>query len=121
MIYFNCDYNEGAHPRILQKLTETNFEQTPGYSEDSYCREAADLIRNLCACSDAAVHFLVGGTQANLIVISSALRPYQGVLCADTGHIHVHETGAVEATGHKVLALPSHEGKISAEQILNAY
>ncbi|MCI5650159.1 MAG: aminotransferase class I/II-fold pyridoxal phosphate-dependent enzyme [Fusicatenibacter sp.] len=121
MIYFNCDYNEGAHPHILQKLSETNLEQTPGYGEDAYCKEAADLIRTLCHCPDAAVHFLVGGTQANLTVISSALRPYQGVLCADTGHIHLHETGAVEATGHKVLSLPSVNGKISARQIQMAY
>lgn len=120
MIYFNCDYNEGAHPQILQKLLETNSEQTIGYGEDGYCRQAADIIRALCRCEDAAVHFVVGGTQANLTVIDAALRPYQGALCAVSGHINVHETGAVEATGHKVLGLPHQEGKITAAQVEEA-
>jgi threonine aldolase len=117
MIRFNCDYNEGAHERILKKLAETNLEQTPGYGEDHYCLEAADIIRKLCKKEDAAVHFLVGGTQTNLTVISSALRPYQGVVGAVSAHVNVHETGAIEATGHKVIALPSEDGKITAEQV----
>lgn len=117
MIYFNNDYSEGCHEAILEKLAKTNLEQTPGYGEDLYCREAADLIRKLCNCDDLAVHFLVGGTQANLTVIAAALRAHQGVLSADSGHIHVHETGAVEATGHKVLALSSVEGKLSGKQV----
>ncbi|MGN0372803.1 MAG: threonine aldolase family protein [Enterocloster sp.] len=117
MIRFNCDYSEGAHERILKKLAETNLEQTPGYGEDHYCREAADLIRSLCRKEDAAVHFLVGGTQANTTVIAAALRPHQGAVGAQTAHINVHETGAIEATGHKVLALPSDDGKIRAEQV----
>ena len=121
MIRFSSDYTEGAHPSILTALAETNFEQNPGYSEDVHCLHAAELIRKACDAPKASVHFLVGGTQTNMIVISSLLRPYQGVLCADSGHIHVHETGAVEATGHKVLALPSHLGKISEEQVRNAY
>lgn len=120
MIYFNCDYNEGAHPSILEALTRTNLEQTPGYGEDVYCRKAAQEIRNCCGTSGADVHFAVGGTQANLIVIDAALRSYQGALCADTGHINVHETGAVEATGHKVLGLPHTEGKITAAQVAQA-
>ena len=117
MIRFNCDYTEGAHPQILQRLIDTNMEQHPGYSEDEYCRRAAEKIRSLCQAPEAAVHFIVGGTQTNLIVIASALRPHQGVVCADTGHINVHETGAIEATGHKVLGLPSVNGKITAEQV----
>ena len=117
MIRFNCDYTEGAHPQILQRLIDTNMEQHPGYSEDEYCRRAAEKIRGLCNAPEAAVHFLVGGTQTNLIVIASALRPHQGVVCADTGHINVHETGAIEATGHKVLGLPHTNGKITASQV----
>ena len=121
MILFNSDYTEGAHPRILKKLMETNLEQTPGYGEDAYCEAAREAIRKVCDAPEADVHFLVGGTQANFTVISSALKPYHGVLCADTGHINVHETGAVEACGHKVLALPGKDGKITAEQIRNAH
>ena len=117
MILFHNDYSEGCHPKVLEKLVQTNLEQTPGYSEDHYCAEAADKIRQLCCREDLAVHFLVGGTQANLTVIAAALRPHQGVLGADSAHINVHETGAVEATGHKVLWLPSREGKITAVQV----
>lgn len=120
MIRFNSDYCEGAHPRILEKLVATNMEQTPGYGEDPYCRQAAETIRALCKAPQAAVHFLVGGTQTNLTVIAAALRPHQGVLCADTGHIHVHETGSIEACGHKVLPLTSADGKISADQVRSA-
>lgn len=117
MIRFNCDYAEGAHPRILQKLMETNMEQTPGYGQDAYCTAAAERIKSKCQCDDADVHFLMGGTQANLTVIAAALRPYQAVVCADSAHIHVHETGSIEACGHKILALADTEGKISAAQI----
>lgn len=120
MIYFHNDYSEGCHERVMRALLETNLEQTPGYGEDIYCARAADKIRGLCQCQDAAVHFLTGGTQTNLTVIAAALRPHQGALCASTGHIHVHETGAVEATGHKVLELPSDDGKITAAQVENA-
>ena len=117
MIRFNNDYSEGAHPRILEALGAINFSQNAGYGEDEHCRAAAERIRALAGQPDAAVHFLVGGTQANATVIDAALRPHQGVLCAETGHIHGHETGAVEATGHKVLALPARAGKITAEQV----
>lgn len=117
MIYFNCDYNEGAHERILQRMMETNMEQTPGYGCDPYCEKARELIRNACETPDADVQFLVGGTQTNLTVISAALRPHQGVIGAQTAHVNVHETGAIEATGHKVLALPSSDGKLTAGQV----
>lgn len=117
MIRFECDYGEGAAPAVLDLLQRTNFEQTPGYGQDAFCAAAAARIRALCQAPRAAVHFFVGATQANLTVIAAGLRPWQGVLCADTGHIHVHETGAVEATGHKCLALPSKNGKITAAQI----
>lgn len=122
MIYFNCDYTEGCHPKILERLSETNFLQTPGYGEDEICASARAKIRAACGRDDVDVHFLVGGTQANATVIAAALRPHQGALCAETGHINVHETGAVEATGHKVLPLPATaDGKISAEQVESAY
>ena len=121
MIYFNSDYTEGAHESILNALVRTNLEQTPGYGADDYCREAASRVRALCGNTAPDVHFLVGGTQTNATVISAALRGHQGVISADTGHIHVHETGAVEATGHKVLALPHQNGKITAEQVKHVW
>ena len=117
MIYFHNDYAEGCHESILQRLIQTNLEQTPGYGTDPYCAAAAERIRKLCGDSSLSVHFLVGGTQTNMTVIAAALRAHQGVVCAHTGHIHVHETGAVEATGHKVLALASEDGKITVEQV----
>ena len=120
MIRLNCDYLEGCHPAILQKLTETNMEQTVGYGMDPYCAKAAEMIKETFSCPDAAVHFLVGGTQANATVIAAALRPYEGVICAATGHINVHETGAIEASGHKCLALPHKDGKITALQVADA-
>ena len=117
MIYFNNDYSEGCHEKIMQALIQTNMVQTFGYGEDEYCAQAARKIRAACGREDCAVHFLVGGTQTNLTVIDAALRAHQGVLSAVSGHIHVHETGAVEATGHKVLALPSADGKVTAQQV----
>ena len=117
MIYFHNDYSEGCHEKVLEALTRTNLEQTPGYGTDDYCKEAANLIAKACGREDLKVHFLVGGTQANLTVIAAALRPYQAAVCAVSGHINVHETGAVEATGHKVLGLPSADGKITAQQV----
>ena len=116
-IQFQCDYNEGCAPQIMQRLIETNLEQNIGYGEDPHCEHARQLIREACQASQADVHFLVGGTQANATIISSILRPYQGVIAATTGHIAVHETGAIEHGGHKVLALPATNGKITAEQI----
>ena len=117
MIYFQCDYNEGAHPKVMEKLTETNMEQTPGYGEDGHCARAAELIRRACEDDTLAVHFLVGGTQANMTVIDAGLRSHQGVISAASGHINVHETGAVESLGHKVLAVPQREGKLDASQV----
>lgn len=120
MIRFECDYSEGAHPRILERLAQTNLEQTPGYGVDEHCRHARELILEACQAPQAEVAFLVGGTQANQTVIASLLRPYQGALCAQTGHINVHETGAIEATGHKVLPLPQKDGKITAAAVEEA-
>ena len=121
MIRFECDYAEGAHPLILERLAQTNFEQTKGYGEDEYCENARQIIRRLCDAPSADVHFLVGGTQTNTTVIASVLRPHQGVISATTGHINIHETGAIEATGHKVLALPTDNSKLTASQIEQAY
>ncbi len=117
MIRFDSDYLEGAHPAVLSRLVETNQAQTPGYGEDPFCREAADRIRAWCQAPRAAVHFLVGGTQANRTVIASVLRPHQGVVAADSGHIAVHETGAIENAGHKVLTVPGAEGKVTAQAV----
>ena len=114
---FRNDYSEGAHPRILEALGRTNPEQTDGYGTDPHCEHARTLIARHLEAPDADIHFLVGGTQANLTVIAAALRPYQAVIAADTGHISVHETGAIEATGHKVLAQPSPDGKLTPAMI----
>ena len=116
-IRFECDYANGGHPKVMQALMDTNGESCPGYGEDGHCRRAADMIRALCQAPDADVHFLVGGTQTNMTVIAAALRPHQGVISTAMGHINDHETGAVEATGHKVLAVPSADGKLTAQQI----
>ena len=121
MLHFECDYACGATEKVLRALVETNIEQHCGYSEDERCAHARELILEKCAAPDAHVHFVVGGTQANMTVIASILRPFEGVLCAETGHINVHETGAIEATGHKVLALPQKDGKITAAQVREAY
>ncbi|MDO5436329.1 MAG: aminotransferase class V-fold PLP-dependent enzyme [Clostridia bacterium] len=117
MIDFRSDYLEGCHPSILKLLEETNFEQTPGYGRDKYCEAAADAIRDAFGCPDAAIHFVAGGTQANAIVIDAALRTYQGVLCPFSGHINQHEAGAIEAHGHKVIALPAKDGRITSSQV----
>ena len=117
MYHFQCDYSEGAHPRILERLLETNMEQTVGYGEDKYCLDAALKIGSAIGRHDVDIHFLTGGTQANMTVISSILRPYQGVICATTGHINVHETGAIEHSGHKVIAVESEDGLLSAENV----
>lgn len=120
MYQFQCDYSEGAHPRIMERLMETNLQQTVGYGMDEYCELAREAVKKAIGREDADVHFLVGGTQANATVISSVLRPHQGVLCAVTGHINVHETGAIEHSGHKVLALPAENGLLKASQIREA-
>ena len=117
MIRFECDYATGAHPKVMEKLMETNREECPGYGVDSHCARAAQLLRDLCRAPQADVHFLVGGTQANMTVIAAALRPHQGVVCTQMGHINDHETGAVEATGHKILPVPTQDGKLTAQQV----
>ncbi len=116
-VSFENDYNTGCHPRLLEVLTKTNSERTTGYGLDPYCEEARDRIRKACQSPDADVHFLVGGTQVNFIVAAGVLKPWQGVISAETGHINVHEAGAIEATGHKVLVVPSKDGLLSAEAI----
>ena len=110
MISFTCDYNEGAHPAILERLLATNFIQQPGYGADSFTASAGARIREAVGCPQAEVFLLTGGTQTNSTVIATMLRDYQGVIAAQTGHIAVHEAGAVEYTGHKVLTLPQREG-----------
>lgn len=117
MLYFHNDYNEACHPAVLEKMRENMGKQMGGYGEDTACENAAGLIRKACRHDNLAVHFLVGGTQANLTVIAAALRPHQAAIGACTAHINVHETGAIEATGHKVIALPSNDGKITGDQI----
>ena len=117
MIYFNSDYLEGAHPALLEKLNETNMVQTVGYGEDEYCAAAREKIKAACQAPEADVHFLVGGTQTNTTVIAAILRPWQGVLSAVSGHINCHEAGAIESTGHKVITLPTTNGKITAQQV----
>ena len=117
MYSFRNDYSEGAHPKVLQALADTNLRQTVGYGMDPCCQAAADTIRRLCAAPDAAVHFLVGGTQVNLVTIDAFLQSYEAVVAAQTGHVSTHETGAIEATGHKVLPLPSQDGKITPKQV----
>ena len=120
MQFFHNDYNEMCHPAVLEAFQAYSGKQMAGYGEDDACKRAANAIRKACGNDDLDVHFLVGGTQTNLIVISAALRPHQAALGAHTAHINVHETGAIEATGHKVLSLPSDDGKIRAEQIVHA-
>ncbi len=124
LLSFGSDYMEGAHEEILKRLVETNMEQTAGYGLDTYSEAARAKIRKACRAPHAEIHFLSGGTQTNRIVISSLLRPYEGVIAADTGHISVHEAGAIESGGHKVLALPHTDGKLTAraiESCLRAY
>ncbi len=117
MLYFHNDYNEMCHQKVLEGITACADEKVTGYGRDHWCELAADKIRKACGKDDLQVHFLVGGTQTNLTVIDGCLRPHQGVISAETGHIHVHETGSIEACGHKILALPTADGKISATQV----
>ena len=119
MLSFASDYTEGAHPKILERLTETNFVQVTGYGTDEFCESAADKIRKACSCPKAEVRFISGGTQANLIVIDSLLTHYEGVIAATTGHINGHEAAAIERTGHKVLTVPHYSGKVKAEDVKN--
>ena len=120
MLYFHNDYNEMCHPGVWERLQALQGQSVNGYGVDPFCDAAADKIRALCGNGDLAVHFLVGGTQTNLTVIAAALRPHQAALTVAGGHINVHETGSVEATGHKVVALPAADGKITAAQVAQA-
>lgn len=117
MIRFDCDYLEGAHPKILKKIVESNYEQTPGYSKDEYTKNAINKIKKACKTDRIDVHILVGGTQTNTTVIASILKPYQAVVCVNTGHINIHETGAIESCGHKVISVDSDDGKITPLKI----
>ena len=120
LLYFENDYSEGAHPKIMERLLETNLEPLSGYGSDPYCTSAKEKIRAACSCPDADIYFLMGGTQTNAVVIGSLLKRYEGVVAADTGHVSIHEAGAIEYTGHKVLTLPGKDGKLEADT-LEAY
>ena len=117
MVSFESDYIQGAHEKILARFIETNSEKMPAYGTDKYCESAKQKIRRACQCEDAEVYFLCGGTQTNAVVIDSLLTGYQGVIAADTGHVNTHEAGAIEYTGHKVLTLPNHSGKIICDEL----
>lgn len=114
---FASDYQQGAHPRILERLSAANMEANPGYGTDAHSEHARELIRVACSASQAEVHFLVGGTQANAVAIDALLAPWQGVVAADSGHVSIHEAGAIEACGHKVIQLPGHDGKLDAADV----
>lgn len=120
MLNFESDYTEGAHPLVLQSLVQTNFEALSGYGADIHTQNAKEKIKKACNCPHAQVTFLTGGTQTNQIVIDSLLKPFEGVVAASSGHVSVHEAGAIEYTGHKVLTIPGHKGKIDAAE-LNQY
>ena len=117
MLDFVNDYSEGAHEKILQRLLETNMEKLSGYGTDQYCESAKQKIREVCECPEADIYFLVGGTQTNATVIDAILSQYEGVVAANTGHISTHEAGAIEASAHKVLAIPHKNGKITAKAV----
>ena len=124
MYSFRNDYSEGAHPKVMEALADTNLEQTVGYGMDPRCQSAAALIRDLCKAPDADIHFLVGGTQANLVVIDAFLQSYEAVIGAHTSHINTHETGAIEATGHKVCSIYAPDGKLTpalVEEVLSQH
>lgn len=117
MLSFESDYIKGAHKKILERLVETNDEALSGYGNDCYCESAKEKIRKACDCERAEIFFLTGGTQTNMTVISTMLKPYEGVVAATTGHVSVHEAGAIEHSGHKVLEIPGHEGKMDAKEL----
>lgn len=121
MIYFHSDYSQGAHPKVMEALVRTNMEQTDGYGMDSHCENAAAMIRKLIGIDDCGIHMMVGGTPCNVTLIAAALRPYEAVMTVKSGHIYKHETGAVEATGHRVLTVEGVNGKITPELVDLAY
>lgn len=117
MLYFRNDYSNGAHPKVLEALCRTNLELTVGYGEDDYCKKAEELIRKLCCCQSADVHFIAGGTQANKTALGAFLRPWEAVIAPDSGHIQVLEAGAIEHNGHRIFLVPARNGKLTAEQV----
>lgn len=117
MLNFSSDYVAGAHPAVLQNLVSTNLENLPGYGSDKYCERAALKIKQACHCENAQVYFLVGGTQTNQLIISTLLKPFEGVIAAKTGHISIHEAGAIEFSGHKVIQIDGKDGKLAASDI----
>ena len=119
MVSFESDYNNGAHPDVLQHLIDTNQMQSASYGADIWSHQAREKIRQACQCPDADIYFLVGGTQTNATVIDGVLTGYEGVIAVDTGHINVHESGAIEASGYKIITLPQHDGKMTAEDLHN--
>lgn len=120
MLHFCNDYSEGAHPRVMRALLDSNLESTTGYGCDDYCAAARDALRTRFACPEADVHFLVGGTQTNLVACAAFLRPWEAVIAAESGHVAVHETGAIEATGHKVFVVPGENGRLTAAAVRRA-
>ena len=119
MLFFRNDYGNGAHPAVMDALCHTNLELTVGYGMDPYCQKATEIIRDLCDCPQADVHYIVGGTQANKLAIGAFLRPWDAVITASSGHIQVHEAGAIEHNGHRLYTLPCPDGKLTPEQIRN--
>ena len=117
MLFFENDYGYGAHPKVLEHLMETNMEAVSGYGNDKFTASAAEKIKKACSCPEGQVYFLTGGTQTNMVVIDTLLRPYEGVVASSCGHVNTHEAGAIESTGHKVLTLPHHDGKIDATEL----
>ena len=117
MLYFRNDYSNGAHPKVLEALCRTNLELTVGYGEDDYCKKAKELIRKLCCCPSVDIHFISGGTQANKTALGAFLRPWEAVIAPDSGHIQVHEAGAIEHNGHRIFLVPAQNGKLTAEQV----
>ena len=117
MLHFRNDYGNGAHPKVMEALCKTNLELTVGYGMDAYCQKAADLIRQVCNCPQAEVHFIPGGTQANKTAIGAFLRPWEAVIAPDSGHIQVHESGAIEHNGHRIFLAPAQKGKMTAQQV----
>lgn len=117
MIYFRSDYSQGAHPKVMDALMATNMEHTDGYGDDKFSLETADMIREMIGKPDAHIHFMAGGTPTNTITIAATLKPYEGVISPDSGHIYVHETGSVEAMGHRVFAAPTEDGKLRPADI----
>ena len=117
MLFFRNDYGNGAHPKIMEALCKTNLELTVGYGMDAYCQKATDIIRALCSCPAADVHYIPGGTQVNKTAIGAFLRSWEAAITADTGHIQVHEAGAIEHNGHRLFQLPNRDGKLCPEQV----